>query len=622
MARKHLLKAGDEAQAEATPSRNVLIYIRVSTEKQSQNLLSLNDQENQLVARAKRDGDNIVAIYRDEGETATNMKRAAFEQMIARATDGSRTVDAIMVYSFSRAFRNQIEQELTVQTLRKHRVELISFAEPLAKDDTGDMFRKFIGIVNEYQSRETSRATTRTMKENARRGYSNGGTIPLGYRSFNVEIIGTKQKKRLEIEPVEAEIVRLAFRLAREGDGTSGPMGTKKIAIWLNERGYRTRMGSLFGTGTVHEILTREAYTGVRRFNEFDRDNGERKASSEIIEYEIPQIIDKATFDAVQAHLVSRQPRARGPRLTAAPSLLGGLIRCDCAQSCALTTATGTSRNGTIHAYYKCLQAIKQGRHKDGNGATCANRKIPRPTVEKLVIDALLDQLLQPERVRSILTTLKARQDERQASADRRMVDLARQAADAEERLTRLYGAIEAGTVDGTDPTLRERVATLKNARDKSIEALDYAKKSSVVPIEIDPVVIERFTRLMRERLVSGDAAARKAYLSAIIDSIVVSENTIRITGSNDNFRSTLGPGGEPTSVVRKSVQEWCPGAGSNHRHCDFQSHALPTELPGHCPARGPGAPVYSQARAPCPPRFAGGFAWRGHARKVSGNRR
>src|SRR5579862_9337031 len=27
--------------------------------------------------------------------------------------------------------------------------------------------------------------------------------------------------------------------------------------------------------------------------------------------------------------------------------------------------------------------------------------------------------------------------------------------------------------------------------------------------------------------------------------------------------------------------REWCPGAESNHRHCDFQSHALPTELPG-----------------------------------------
>jgi site-specific DNA recombinase len=106
-------------------------------------------------------------------------------------------------------------------------------------------------------------------------------------------------------------------------------------------------------------------------------------------------------------------------------------------------------------------------------------------------------------------------------------------------------------------------VAALKGARDKSIGALAYAKKTSTLPIEIDPVIIERFTRLMRERLVSGDAAARKAYLSAIIDSIVVSETTIRITGSNDNLRSTLGPNGQPTPVVRKSVQD---------RHCDFQS--------------------------------------------------
>ena len=28
-------------------------------------------------------------------------------------------------------------------------------------------------------------------------------------------------------------------------------------------------------------------------------------------------------------------------------------------------------------------------------------------------------------------------------------------------------------------------------------------------------------------------------------------------------------------------ITGWCPGAESNHRHCDFQSHALPTELPG-----------------------------------------
>jgi site-specific DNA recombinase len=583
MARKHLQTLETVAADVSKRPRNILIYIRVSTEKQAGNALSLGSQEENLIARCQRDGDNIAGIFREEGETATNMRRPAFEQMIARATDGTRTIDAIMVYSFSRAFRNQVEQELTVQTLRKHKVELISHAEPLANDDTGDMFRKFIGIVNEYQSKETSRSTMRTMKANAKLGYSNGGIIPYGYKSVDAEVIGNKQKKKLAIEPVEAETVIRAFDLAKNGDGTSGPLGTKKIAEWLNARGYRSRTGSLFGTGTIHEILTRRAYTGVRNFNEFARkSDGERKAQSEIVEYEIPAIIDQAAFEAVQTLLVSRHPRSKGPRLSAAPSLLGGLVRCDCEKSCSLTTATGTSRTGVIYAYYKCVQAIKQGRHKEGNGATCFNRKIPRPVIEKLVVDALLDQLLQPERVTSILLALKARRDERQASADRRVVDLARQASDAEERLGRLYAAIEAGSIDGTDPSLKERVAALKNARDRAVEASDYVRKSSALPLQIDPIAIDRFTRLMREQLISGDVAARKAYLASIVDAVIVSEDKIRIIGSNDNIRSTFGPKGQPTPVVRKSVQEWCPGAGSNHRHCDFQSHALPTELPGH----------------------------------------
>lgn len=71
-------------------------------------------QWGRLAARCKRDGDNIVGIFRDEGETATNMKRPAFEQMIARATDGTRSVDAILVYTFARAFRNH-KQELTAR---------------------------------------------------------------------------------------------------------------------------------------------------------------------------------------------------------------------------------------------------------------------------------------------------------------------------------------------------------------------------------------------------------------------------------------------------------------------------------------------------------------------------
>ena len=67
---------------------------------------------------------------------------------------------------------------------------------------------------------------------------------------------GAKTKKRLAIDPVEAEVVRLMFRLFTEGDGASGPLGVKALTCWLNERGYRTRVGARWGIGPLHKILT------------------------------------------------------------------------------------------------------------------------------------------------------------------------------------------------------------------------------------------------------------------------------------------------------------------------------------------------------------------------------
>ncbi|XUM23824.1 hypothetical protein ACRAVF_11415 [Bradyrhizobium oligotrophicum S58] len=61
--------------------------------------------------------------------------------------------------------------------------------------------------------------------------------------------------------------------------------------------------------------------------------------------------------------------------------------------------------------------------------------------------------------------------DRLQERAERRRghkADLRKRAAEAEARLKRLYGAIESGVAELTDPMLKDRIAELKATRDRS----------------------------------------------------------------------------------------------------------------------------------------------------------
>ena len=61
-------------------------------------------------------------------------------------------------------------------------------------------------------------------------GFWNGALPPIGYRIVEAaKQRGHHTKKALEIDPIQAESVRMIFRLAREGNGSSGPMGVKSL---------------------------------------------------------------------------------------------------------------------------------------------------------------------------------------------------------------------------------------------------------------------------------------------------------------------------------------------------------------------------------------------------------
>jgi DNA invertase Pin-like site-specific DNA recombinase len=146
---------------------------------------------------------------------------------------GGRPIDVIAVHSFSRFFRDAIEQELTIRRLAKHGVRVISITQPIGDGDnpTSDLGRRLISLFDEYQSGENAKHALRAMKENARQGYWNGSKAPYGYRAVAVEKKGARIKKVLEIDPVEAEVVRKIYGLVLKGDGSSGPMGSRPFAL-------------------------------------------------------------------------------------------------------------------------------------------------------------------------------------------------------------------------------------------------------------------------------------------------------------------------------------------------------------------------------------------------------
>ena len=536
-------------------------YLRVSTGRQAEADLSIPDQKAQIDAWVAQRGWTLAAEYVEPGASATDDKRPEFQRMIERACDGENAIEAIVVHSFSRFFRDAFGLEFYVRKLAKHGVKLVSITQELGDDPSHVMMRGVIAMFDEYQSKENAKHVLRSMKENARQGYWNGARPPYGYTVIEVERRGTRIKKKLAIEPAEAETVQLIFKLFREGDGRSGPLGVKAVAVWLNERGYRTRAGATWGIGPIHALLTHPVYAGRMRFNRTEARSRRRKAESEHVFAEAPAIIEPALFEQVQRVLKARNPRVTPPRIVTGPILLTGLALCASCQG-AMTLRTGTSKTGKVHRYYSCSTCARQGK------AICKGRSIRMEKLDQLVTTHLADRLLRPDRLRDLLAALASRRLAKAAADDRRLQMLEREAIEAKERLRRLYRLVEDGVTE-MDEILKHRITALKADCDRLQGVLDRAKAGSQTAANIGAAMVARFSDLMQEKLTSGEVPFRKAYLRAIVDRVEVDDQLIRIIGRKELLEQAVLANGVPKAGVRSFVRKWRTGQDSNPRPPD-----------------------------------------------------
>lgn len=496
----------------------VALYARVSTTRQAEADLSIPDQLKQMRAWCHVNGLVVAKEYVEAGASAMDDKRPAFQQMIATATLKPSPFDSIIVHSRSRFFRDLFDCLRYERMLKKSGVKLISITQLTSDDAQGDMMAMMISMFDEYQSKENSKHTLRSMKENASQGYFNGSRAPFGYRIVEADKVGNRgrMKKRLEVDPEQAAVVRKIYDFYLNGH-QGQPMGMKAIATWLTGNGI-TFHGRPWSIQKIQHILSDTVYKGEYTFNRRCSKDLKIKAREEWVKTSVTPIIDEETFQKTEEKRKARSSDRVPPRILNSPTLLTGLIKCSC--GAAMTTASAKSGQ---YYYYKC-----SGKNAKG---ICHQRDLPMEKTDRLVLERMVERVLNPARVQHILGQLKARLNLRKPEEENKKAELNRQLKDLGEKLNRLYEAIENGLVC-LDETLKQRVSDLQIQRDGVQAELKMLAERKEVSLRITPTEIAAFTTALKEKLLCGDSGFAKHYLRMLVDEIRVSENMLNITGS------------------------------------------------------------------------------------------
>src|SRR5205085_4176615 len=123
-----------------------------------------------------------------------------------------------VVWKLSRFARNREDSILYKSLLRKQGVQVVSLSEPVDESPAGKLLEGVIEVIDEFYSANLAQDALRGMRENASRGFCNGGTAPYGYRQERVRV-GSQLKAKLVMEPREGPIAKRIFDLCLSGEG-------------------------------------------------------------------------------------------------------------------------------------------------------------------------------------------------------------------------------------------------------------------------------------------------------------------------------------------------------------------------------------------------------------------
>ena len=222
-------------------SKAAVGYIRVSTEDQAAEGVSLDAQREKIAAYCALHGLELHQTFEDAGLSGKRADNRPGLQAALRAVCERRGV--LVVYSLSRLARSTRDCILLSERLEKHGADIASITEKL--DTTSSMGRFFFTLMSALGQLERDQISERTlgaMDHMRRQGRRISGRVPYGFCLANDgRTLQPDDKERMAID---------SMRQARD-QGQS----LREIAAGLTARGVPARCGGTWYASSVQSVL-------------------------------------------------------------------------------------------------------------------------------------------------------------------------------------------------------------------------------------------------------------------------------------------------------------------------------------------------------------------------------
>ena len=226
-----------------------IIYCRKSTESEDRQVLSIDSQENELLAVASANNFYVSKIYK-ESKTAKEPGRPIFNEMIS-FMQKSKEEYCILCWNLDRLARNSVDGGQIIWLLDQKVIEEIRTPSKFFRNNSDDKFMMSLlfGFAKKYVD-DLSVNVKRGNKAKLEKG-GWPGCAPLGY-------INDKELKTLVIDKERAFYVKRCFELYSTGRYTIREI-TKKI----EEEGMRSKNGLSISNSNIDKLLKNTFYYGL-----------------------------------------------------------------------------------------------------------------------------------------------------------------------------------------------------------------------------------------------------------------------------------------------------------------------------------------------------------------------